>query len=410
MTSLKIQKMAPIKFFLFLLLFVPIFISFSFEGDISFDRWGYSENIYKISGPISLFVVFFLLIKNFITIFSNRELLLVLMFMAVAILTNTLTSDGLGFLKVFFTLFVFILTLHCLEKEFELLGPKLYQVSPDKLLIYILIITYISILIYTPNFHLSELKAALVDSPHVTGTKYFFLFKQFAIYNFAQYYGLIFLLLLGICADKGRVLLFLLTSVLSIFLSFIGENFTGLVLLIAYSLFYLISLLILKERGLLLKQVSQILIFSCIFVLFLYYAVAITYGDVVGKFLPITLRVRIEGVYEFFTKLELIDFLFPLQFDDNPPANYYHNESLSILSTLGLFGTIGLYLYIFKKIIQISNFFPHIAITVSLIIFLAGIVIVPILHSYSSIVLAYVIAYYVVEARKRPYFRLNNNE
>jgi len=363
------------------LLFSPIFISVENSGGIVFDRIGYTEGVYKVTFPISIGVIFFFAIRNYKYFLLNGTFLLTILFLIVSILTNLLTSTSQGYLTVIFKLLLFILALYSLESEFKRPGLDLKKYSPYRFLMIVLVITIASLIVYDSNY--------IHD--------FFYLIKQVAIYNFFQYYSFIFILLLGICAERSKVLVYSVVFCFSVFLSLIANNTTSLLLTITFSLFYYSSLILNRTQ---LKQASLVIINFFIFFVLLYYFASISILEYFALTIPETFFSRIEGVIKFFNHIELLDAILPFQLDKNMPGDFYHNESLSILSTLGLIGVIGFYLIILKKIILIKRCYPYISISIALVVFIAGIVVVPILHPYTGIVLAYIIAYYTVKSKE----------
>jgi len=359
-------------FFAFLF-FAPIFISITNNGGIVFDRFHFRDlEIFSLTLPVSLIIALILLSMNFFQILLKKEVFLFSLLSIFAILLNVLTAENSSYLNVVLKVLFFILILFSFEHYFKKFKDIPIGLSPYKALMFVLVLSILSAIIYRADV-------------------YYFISKEVAIYNFQQYFPIIFILLMGICAHRKSLFIFLLSLSGAMFLSIAAQNLTSIFIVLTFSALWLFTFFINQE---LLKQLSLGVTFLCVMLPFLYFFLAVIFFDSLNPLLPESLAIRVEGVYMFFNNASWSDIIFPIQLDPNVPGDHYHNEPISILSTIGIVGTLLFYLIILNKIIQLNNNYPYIAISISLVIFFGGLTILPLLHPYTGIIIAYVISYY----------------
>ena len=93
--------------------------------------------------------------------------------------------------------------------------------------------------------------------------------------------------------------------------------------------------------------------------------------------------------------------LFPFLSEARPLAEDLHNEFLEIFNAFSVIGLLMFYFVVISFINSFKSQFRAQAISLLLIIFVGGITVSNLLHPYTSIIIAYYIAFYYVLSSKQ---------
>ena len=162
-----------------LVMLIPIFISSTRDGHFGFDRIGGIKSDYFISLPISIALCLLMILLNVKWIFTKKFILFFWGYLAFCIILKTMFNHTLdpSILKVTTWMFTFVVLNYVFRSFFSSIiysrldisqVEKIYIIYP---LILILLVTMIS---------------------HYTYGKGVFIYKGINIYNFSQYYTLLF--------------------------------------------------------------------------------------------------------------------------------------------------------------------------------------------------------------------------
>ena len=78
-----------------------------------------------------------------------------------------------------------------------------------------------------------------------------------------------------------------------------------------------------------------------------------------------------------------------------------HNEFLEVYNAISIFGVVFFYSIVLMPISKFLEIFRIQAIAIVLVIFIGGLTVENLLHPYTSIVIAYLIAFYSVLSKNR---------
>jgi hypothetical protein len=363
----------------------PIFLSFNSINDFTFSRITYPGNrkdyfftlpvsflffipilllgLLKLNKDLEISLLFIFILFGFINYFLNKELQIFLLLAKIAAPVLMLLGFQIYIQKKF--LFLKKKNIHKVVKEYN----------------HILIIIFVIIFFVT------------LISQFYTKSKFHWLIDGIVIYNYHQYFSLIFILLLGILADNNQRYMFLLVYILSYYLYSLTTNDTNLILLFLFGIFYLLNLF---KKGYLIS-LSKIFNFFVISFIFIYPFSLIIFFSYFNDFdFNTNLLSRYNIINMFFEKMNFIELLIPIKISSFFANKYYHNEFIVITSTVGLIGAFLFYYIFFKRIWLISKYYPYISISISLFSILSGITITTNLHPYTLVISSFFISYYYV--------------
>ena len=397
--KLKADGTYPIWIIFFFIIISPISLSYKNLNDYSFSVLGgtdsYISTGYLFTLPISFFFIIPFVIFGLLNFKKDLDIFLFLVFIIFTCIFSFVFIKNLHY----FVLLAKIITPIFLLFGFEIYFKKKFlnikkknflkiiNNSNRKIALALMIVFFISII-----------------SPIYLESKFYWLTDKIVIYDFFQYYSLIFILLLGVLASNNQRYIILLIYFFCFYLSTWSANITFYFLLILYGFYYIFSTLAgreLKYQAILSKIILYI---SLVFIIF-YPVIITTFFSEISNMkiflgnVPITSR--FYAIYLFFTNMSILDFITPFRLDTKISSKYYHNELVVILSTLGIFGTFLFFKIFFKRIFYISKYFPQISIAIFFVAFLSGVVSTPIVHPYTSFILCYIISYYYVISKLR---------
>lgn len=363
----------------------PIFLSFNSINDFTFSRISYPGKrkdyfftlpvsflffipimllgLLKLNKDIEISLLFIFILLGSINFFINKELQILLLLAKIAAPVLMILGFQIYIQKKF--LFLEKKNIHKVEKEYS----------------HILIIIFVIIFFVT------------LISPFYTKTTFNWLIDGIVVFNYHQYFSIIFILFLGILADNNQRYMFLLVYTLSYYLYSLTTNDTYFTLLFLIGIFYLINIL---KKGYLisLSKIFNIFIISFVFIYPFSLIIFFLYFNTFDFNLNLLSRFNVANT--FFESMNFIELLIPIKISSDTINKYYHNEFMVITSAVGLIGTFLFYYIFFKRIWLISRYYPYISISISLISILSGTTITPNLHPYTLVILSFFISYYYV--------------
>jgi hypothetical protein len=210
--------------------------------------------------------------------------------------------------------------------------------------------------------------------------------------------------MLGMLATNKNYFVLLISYILCFYLSDLTQNRTNFILLILFGIYYVISFFK-KEYVISISKLTILFIFLFIFfspLLIFYFNSELT--KLFAGNNGITSRIIL--VNSFLSNVNFIDFFTPIKMSSTLVSKYYHNELLVIISALGLTGGLFFYYFLFKRLWVICEYYPYIAVSISLFSILSGVTITSNLHPYTFVISSFFISYYHSASKARYYDKL----
>ena len=369
---------------IFIIIIIPVHLSYNNINDFTFDLIHYPRRgrEFLFTLPISFFLAIPFIFLGLFNFYKDNEIFLLLAFILIS-LSSFLLYNDYSHVLLLLKITIPILTL----LGFEIFFKKRFTLIEKKNISHIIKkYNYKIALIFMIVFFIS------IISPFYLDRQYDWLINGITIFDFHQYFPLIFILLLGVLASNKQKYVFLLVYILSFYLSYSTANQTFFLILILFGIYYIFNFL---GSSILWSSIfiSIIILTIILYPLFVF----LFYSELQQLDLPEKI---IEGrfllIHMFFNNLNFLDFLTPFRTSSEISSKFYHNEFVVIFSALGFAGVLLFYFVILKRIWFISKYFPHIAVSISLYSLLCGIVITVNLHPYTFIILSFFISYYYI--------------
>lgn len=388
-TNLNTIRSFPIWIIIFLIILMPI--SLSFKDLTTIDLDGYSRNLYENIGylftlPISFFFVIPFILLGILNFHKDFGIFLFVIFCSlsfICVLVIGGTQELLLIIKTLASIFTLLgfeiyfkrKFLHSENKNIL----KIIQNSNRKIALMFLVVFIISMI-----------------SPFYLDNNYNWLINKIVVYDFLQYYPMVFILLLGVLATNKQRYIILVIYALFFNLYFWGDNVTLLALLIVFGIYYLLSIFsIRKKNNLVFLSKVFISIFFIFNIIYQIFIIIIDLG-LLNIDLGQLMERRIILVSEFYSKVNFFEFFTPIRFSTDIISKYYHNEFVVLTSAVGVIGSSLFYLIFFKRIWYICEYYPEISVAISLVCVLSGVVVTFNLHPYSFVISSYIISYYYI--------------
>ena len=372
---------------IFIIIIIPVHLSYNNINDFTFDLIHYPSRgrEFLFTLPISFFLAIPFMFLGLFNFYKDNEIFLLLVFILIS-LSSFLLYNDYSHVLLLLKITIPILTL----LGFEIFFKKRFTLIEKKNISHIIKkYNYKIALIFMIVFFIS------IISPFYLDRQYDWLINGITIFDFHQYFPLIFILLLGVLASNKQKFVFLLVYILSFYLSIWTTNSTFLIFLVLFGTYYVLNFLGFSKKNLVF--LSKIFIILMFLILFLYpFFSFIFLSEIKTLDLPLNILNRFILMDRFFTNLTIFEFLTPIRISSEIVYKYYHNELLVIISALGIIGAFLFYFVILKRIWFISRYFPHISVAISLFSLLSGISLTANLHPYTFIILSFFISYYYV--------------
>ena len=371
---------------IFIIIIIPVHVSYNSINDFAFDVIHYPapDGVYLFTLSISFFFIIPFIILGLLNFYKDLEIFLLLAFALISIVTSVIYKD-FSQLLLLGTIPIPILTILGFEIFFK---KKFSHIEKKHIYHFIKIYNYKIALIFTIIFFISIMSRFYLDSP------YNWLINKISIFNFHQYFPLVFILLLGVLASNKQKYVFLFVYILSFYLYSWTQSSTFLISLVLFGAYYVLNLLGFLKKNLIFLSKFFIILILLILFLFPFFSF-IFLSEITILDLPLNILNRFILIEEFFS-MTILEFLTPIRISSEIVSKYYHNELLVIISALGIIGAFLFYFVILKRIWFISKYFPHISVAISLFSLLSGISLTANLHPYTFIILSFFISYYYV--------------
>lgn len=366
--------------FFSLLFLVPIFLSFSSDGLVSLARsGGYEDNIWFMTIPFSIFFTF-ILIFFYSPLILKKPFFTIFFLYALSIIIANYLLSGLDFqlIKVLSMMLIFISTNYSFQRYFDKKitlenfknADLFYFYTPVMIILSASLIGY-----YVFNFP--------IDS---------FLVYEIKIYSYSQYFAFLGVLLLGSSSRSNY--LFFLTLPLVILISYISRNDTALILVISLAIYFIVDKFFGRSKKNYLRVIFIIFLLFGVVSYFIYMFFLIDYfpKNIESRFDPLYYRSIVLDKY--LDQFQLIHLIFPFIENEKVVNTSLHNEYLEILKSSGIFGFIFFYSFIISRITTFNINYRIQSISIIITFFIAGLIVEPALHIYTSICLSYFLALY----------------
>ena len=375
--------------FLSLLVFLPLFISISPElnnlisldrslwisGEFQKDYASRDQRPYLITVPFSLILVTSFAIKYFSKIIVNKSYQLIMGWILFILIINFIFGNVTAMLiKILGAMIIFSSSMLVFDEYFSRLNSSI-NIAKEK-------INLEDFYILKPFF----LVVFILLVSHITYRDDTLIIPWLKIYNFEQYmtYGLF--IFIGVLFRKKWQLIFSFSVVTYFAYASMsdGIKFMLIFLFIAY-LIYVLNFNWLKKYSL---NLMKFAIFCIILFQFICY-----YFSSARDFVPFGLSVRMEKVFLFYNTVSFSNLFVPIHFDTKH-IDYLHNEVLTVLSLVGFLGVFLYYRILYNKIkiILVRNI--GVAISLSMVIIVGSVLVLPTLHPFTGILIAYLISFY----------------
>ena len=358
-------------------IFVPIFIGVG-ENKIYFDvlgkfdlRISKGENIHVF--PLNLIAVLCILIfsKPFKL---DKDLILLNITILVPLLIYIILYAGIEFrlIKQTLGLLIFFNSYHIFLRFHKTLNYNI------KISYYLKLIFFLILILLVVNFI-----SFLLNKPTSL------ILDKFQIYSFFDYYPLIFFPLLLFVSKffnlRKQTLLFLLYSLLALFVLYLSQSRT---IQISTLIFLLITILIYYFNFIKINLIKKNQLYLSLGLIFsVYFFLSFSFLMLNNEWsINNTIAYRMYEIVQYSSLINLKNFLLPQLTGD--VSESFHNQFVETYNWTGIF--ILYYLYYFKKII--NNCFlknPEFTFAYTIYIFLICILLLPITHIYTGIILAF---------------------
>ena len=245
---------------IFIIIIIPIHLSYNSINDFAFDVIHYPapDGVYLFTLSISFFFIIPFIILGLLNFYKDLEIFLLLAFALISIVISVIYKDFLHLLLLG-KITIPILTILGFEIFFK---KKFSHIEKKHIYHFIKIFNYKIALIFTIIFFISIMSRFYLDSP------YNWLINKISIFDFHQYFPLIFILLLGVLASNKQKYVFLLVYILSFYLSSWTANTTFLIFLVLFGTYYVLNFLGFSKKNLVF--LSKIFIILTFLILFLF--------------------------------------------------------------------------------------------------------------------------------------------
>ena len=384
----KLMSLRPRFSFLSLLIFLPLFISISPELNnlISLDRsvWLSGESQYRILGkdlrpylvtfPFSLIFPTLFAIKYFSKIIVNKSYQLIMGWILFVLIINFIFGNVTAMLiKIVGAMVIFFSSILVFDEYFSRLNSSINSIKEK---------------INLEDFYILKpiiIVTSILLASHIIYRDDTLIVPWLKIYNFDQYMTYILFIFVGVFFRKKWQLI--LSFAVVVYFAYASRNESVKIMLIILFIGYLIYVTNYKW----LKKYSLNLMKFSIFCIILFQFLCYFLPSIID-FLPRGLLLRMEMIRSFYSILSFSDIFMPLDLDIK--ITELHNEVLTVLSVVGVFGVFFYYRILYNKIkiILVRNI--GVTISLSMIIILGSVLVLPTLHPFTGILIAYLVSFY----------------
>ena len=214
-----------------------------------------------------------------------------------------------------------------------------------------------------------------------------FLSENFIVYNYEQYYAFIFVVLSGVFMQSNlRQVSKFLVYLLSLSVALSSANNAAILLIFLLLVWNFFCLNYLKHA---LHNLILILLIGAVPVYYIFIYEFYEIGMLSSNF-----ESRVATIRSYIDDLNWVKFLFPFVQAPRGLFNDMHSQFLEVFNALSLIGIFYFYGVIVFKLKKIGAKYPDIAISLAIVIFIAGLVVNTTMHPYLSVCFAYIISFY----------------
>jgi len=366
------------------IIFMPVFITFQANGAISFDRLA-SERGIGMTLPISFFLASLIVLVNWTSIVFSKPLAIFLFLVFVTTALRVLVMNEFVFKELYviifqntsFLIYIFAFISFFKKRKIDVdIAERLFIIYP-----FIIVSVVFALTRFTYSGDLHEI---------------YFGFNNLIIYNFEQYYAFFYLLLLGVAA-RFKFIYFVPFLLFSFYVSILTSNKTALLLNIFFIIIYLFDLII-KRTSSTDTVIKMHKLFNFSIITFYFFApLLIIFATNILFTLseePGGITNRAIGWIEYFSIFDGFNIFYPFLLDHSNLITW-HNQLIVLFSSYGIVG-VFLYYLIFLNKVNFSYNYRMVKISIFLVVFTAGIVVLPTSHPFILIIIAYLTAFYYV--------------
>lgn len=372
---------------IFLIIILPINLSYNNITDFTFSAFQFDTDKpsrYLFTLPISFFFIIPFFFIGILNLKSDKLIFLFLIFSLISLI-SFFHAGNISHLILLAKIVLPILLILgfeiYLKKNFNN-KPNIFQTTNNlnrKITLIFLIVFFITMI-----------------SPLYLDNHYNWLLNGIAIYDYLQYYSIIFILMLGLLASNNYRYIILPIYILCFYLAEWSYNKTFYYFLIFFGIYYLFVFILKKNKRDIVFISKVIISISFIFHILFHSTIIVFLRFFSENFMNnyLGFGARLQQVSLFYNNVSFFEFLTPIRINSDIVSKYYHNEPAVIISVLGIFGTIIFYLIFLKRIWHISRYYPEISVAISLVCILSGNVVTLNLHPYTFIISSFMISYY----------------
>lgn len=375
--------------FLSLLVFLPLFISISLEANnlISLDRsvWihgkfqtGYSGldlRPYLVTFPFSLILVILFATKYFSKIIVNKSYQLTIGWISFILIINFFFGNiNAMFIKIIGAMIIFSTSILVFDEYFSRLNCSINITKKKN---------------YLEDFYILKpffLIAFILLLSHIIYRDDTLILPWLKIYSFDQYLTYSLFIFIGVLFRKKYQLFF--TFSLVAYFAYASRSDGIKIMLI---LLFIVYLIYVSNFNWLKKYSFNIMKFGILCIIL--FQLLCYYLSSASDFLPYGLSVRMEKIFVFYNTVSLSNLFVPIHLDTKR-YDYLHNEVLTILSVVGFLGVFLYYRTLYKKFKIISLINIGLAISLFMVIMIGSILVLPTLHPFTGILIAYLVSFY----------------
>lgn len=343
-------------------------------GEFHNDTTGKNLESYLITFPISL-TLLLLGVKYFSRIASNKLYWSSIGWFSIVLAINFAFGDlSAMWLKIVFGMIVFSTSLLIFDEYFSDISRNMLSHDQKS--------NIESFYIFRPFIF----TVTVLFCSHVIYMDDTLVFSWLRIYSFDQYLAYSLFLFIGVFFERKWWLIFIFFMVL--FFAYAARVDSVKAMLVLIFLAYLIHSMS-KDC---LNKYSVFFLKLAIFSVVVYQLLSYSYLEI-SNYFPLALSGRMEAIHLYYSNVNLADLIIPLH-DKADIVEYLHNEPLQILSTAGLLGIFFHYAEIYNRIKTILILKPGVGISLAMVIIIGGMLVLPTIHPYTAIIIAYLISFY----------------
>ena len=291
---------------IFFIIVAPISLSYNSLSDFDFGVIHYpaTNKEYIFTLPISFFFTIPFILIGMINFYRDFDIFLLSIFILVSFFSSLFLED-FSHLLLLVKITIPILTI----LGFEIYFKRKYLLIKDTN-----IYEFIKNSNYKITFVFIMVFIITIISPFYLDSKYDWLISGVTIFDYHQYFPLIFILLLGILASNNQRVIFLIIYILSFFLSGWTANNTFYIMLILFGIYSFLVFFVSSRKKLTITLSHIFIIISILFAFLFIISVLFFYPLLSTEGVVSYFKIaRFYLVYSFYDNVSLFEFLTPIR-------------------------------------------------------------------------------------------------